>query len=289
MSGEQRRFELSVPQVLGGALAAVTAAVAASFLGVAGTVIGAAVASIASTVGSAIYTHYLKRTGEKVKEHTVLAWREHTEDGPPLHRDGEGELATAVHATVRQSGQDTAETGPFIPVTEPPADTATLEMAAIDPEPDPDPEPRRPLPWLKLGVAAGAIFAVSMGGILAFQAVTHKTMHETVTGQNPARQQQKAPARNDDKPADQPVTTPTTRQPEKETPTPTPTPTKQQPTKPAGTPDPTPTPTESGSVEPSGEPSPDPVESTGAPDPADENTPPADEAQQNQGETEQRG
>lgn len=72
MSDGQRRFELSVPQILGSALAAVTAAVAASYLGVAGTVIGAAVVSVASSVATAIYTHYLKRTGERVKHHTLV-------------------------------------------------------------------------------------------------------------------------------------------------------------------------------------------------------------------------
>ncbi|GAA3656740.1 hypothetical protein GCM10022224_019790 [Nonomuraea antimicrobica] len=89
MSGGQRKFELSMPQILGSALAAVTAAVAASYLGVAGTVIGAAVFSVASTVGTAIYTHYLKRTGERVKQHASPAPR--TEDStlvlPRVRRD----------------------------------------------------------------------------------------------------------------------------------------------------------------------------------------------------------
>ena len=97
MSGEQRKFELSMPQILGSALAAVTAAVAASYLGVAGTVIGAAVVSIASSVATAVYTHYLKRTGERVKQHTLTSWREeHDPDRPPE----EGRLlAAAAHAT----------------------------------------------------------------------------------------------------------------------------------------------------------------------------------------------
>src|SRR5690349_24090194 len=44
---------LSVTQVSGGALAAVTAAVAASYLGVGGTLIGAAVGSVISTIAAA--------------------------------------------------------------------------------------------------------------------------------------------------------------------------------------------------------------------------------------------
>jgi hypothetical protein len=75
MSGKQRKLELSVPQVVGSALAALSAAVAASYLGVAGTVIGAAMMSLASTIAADVYTHYLKRTGDKVKQHTATAWR----------------------------------------------------------------------------------------------------------------------------------------------------------------------------------------------------------------------
>jgi hypothetical protein len=47
---------LSLPQIAAGALAAVTAAVAASFLGVAGTLIGAAVASVVSTLATTMYS-----------------------------------------------------------------------------------------------------------------------------------------------------------------------------------------------------------------------------------------
>ncbi|MEW1836971.1 hypothetical protein AB0392_03305 [Nonomuraea angiospora] len=71
---------------MGSTMAAVTAAVAASYLGVAGTVIGAAVMSFASTVATDVYAHYLKRTGDKVRQHTVSAWNQRTAgagDGAP--------------------------------------------------------------------------------------------------------------------------------------------------------------------------------------------------------------
>ncbi|MBB5776001.1 hypothetical protein [Nonomuraea jabiensis] len=71
---------------MGSTMAAVTAAVAASYLGVAGTVIGAAVMSFASTVATDVYTHYLRRTGDKVRQHTASAWHERTAeagDGAP--------------------------------------------------------------------------------------------------------------------------------------------------------------------------------------------------------------
>ncbi|NUP82822.1 MAG: hypothetical protein HOV96_35315, partial [Nonomuraea sp.] len=88
MSGKQRKLELSVPQIVGSALAALTAAIAASYLGVAGTVIGAAMMSLASTIAADVYTHYLKRTGDKVKQHTVVAWHGRTRRTLPWARLG---------------------------------------------------------------------------------------------------------------------------------------------------------------------------------------------------------
>jgi hypothetical protein len=48
-------------------LAALTGAVTASRLGIAGTIIGAAFMSLASTVGSAVYKHYLTRSNERLR------------------------------------------------------------------------------------------------------------------------------------------------------------------------------------------------------------------------------
>ncbi|MDP9866598.1 MULTISPECIES: hypothetical protein [Streptosporangium] len=97
-----------MPQIVGGALATMTAAVAASYLGVAGTVIGAAVMSVGSTVGGAVYTHYLKRTGTQL---TFLRGHEAADD-PPRKVEGEGELATAARATVRGEAQARWAGGP---------------------------------------------------------------------------------------------------------------------------------------------------------------------------------
>ena len=62
------RFELSATQLVATALAAITATVAASYLGVAGTVIGAALASVVSAIGTAVYSHSLHKTRARVRE-----------------------------------------------------------------------------------------------------------------------------------------------------------------------------------------------------------------------------
>jgi hypothetical protein len=58
---------IDIPKTLAAALAAVCAAVAGSFLGVAGTLAGAAIASIIGTVGTEIYARSLKRGAEKLQ------------------------------------------------------------------------------------------------------------------------------------------------------------------------------------------------------------------------------
>lgn len=62
-----RRFDITGLQVTASVLATVTGTIAASYLGVTGTIIGAAVMSIASTAGSAFYKHYLGRTSRRIK------------------------------------------------------------------------------------------------------------------------------------------------------------------------------------------------------------------------------
>ncbi|MBN6055314.1 hypothetical protein JYK22_25480, partial [Nonomuraea sp. RK-328] len=316
MGGEQPKFELSVPQIGGSALAAVTAAVAASKLGVAGTVIGAAVVSVASTVGTAVYTHYLKRTGDQVIRRTAIVRRHQERDDA-----GQGALAAAVHATPPGSGRDAeaeedatvvmpavtastalppaaevtaplplqaasksapmsaqaaSETAPLpaqtAPITAPPStaplpaqiasETALLPAQPVPPDaPPPARGPLRRMPaWGKVAAAAGLVFGVSMGSILAYQGITHSTVHEQLTGQVPAAKQKVVPARRDDDHdpaprASAPVPTrdesTATAAPATPSPSPTPTPSRTKATSTATpTPAPTGTRTQTGSARP---------------------------------------
>jgi hypothetical protein len=63
---------LTFPQIAASALAAATAAILGSFMGVLGTIGGAAVASIISTVGSALYQRSLEATRDRVKQKLVV-------------------------------------------------------------------------------------------------------------------------------------------------------------------------------------------------------------------------
>jgi hypothetical protein len=65
----ESRFDVTGTQVCASTLASVSAAVVASFFGVAGTVGGAAVVSVIATAGSAVYSHGIRQTGAKL-QHT---------------------------------------------------------------------------------------------------------------------------------------------------------------------------------------------------------------------------
>jgi len=68
---KKKRVDLSVPQVAGSAVAAVVAAKLASYFGVYGTILGAGVVSAIATCGGTVFQHFLKRTGEQLRDVTV--------------------------------------------------------------------------------------------------------------------------------------------------------------------------------------------------------------------------
>ncbi|MEU0177548.1 hypothetical protein ABZ178_30010 [Streptomyces massasporeus] len=70
-----RRIDLNVPQVAGGAVAAVLAAKLASYFGVYGTILGAGVVSVVATCGGSLFQHFFKRTGEQIRDATAVAAR----------------------------------------------------------------------------------------------------------------------------------------------------------------------------------------------------------------------
>jgi hypothetical protein len=97
-----RRIDISATQVIASVLAALTGAIAASFLGVAGTIIGTALMSVASTAVAGIYKHYLARSRERLQAAAEAArltplvgggavaafrGRQHTSDHPQGHDD----------------------------------------------------------------------------------------------------------------------------------------------------------------------------------------------------------
>ncbi|MGW4910266.1 hypothetical protein [Streptomyces sp. NPDC004270] len=97
VKGSSKRIDLSVPQVAGGAVAAVVAAKLASYAGVYGTILGAGVVSVVATCGGSLFQHFFKRTGEQLRDATVTTRpREQAPQAP-----GEFTEGTVYRARVR--------------------------------------------------------------------------------------------------------------------------------------------------------------------------------------------
>ena len=86
------RLNLTTTQVAASALAACSASVVASYLGVAGTVIGAAVGSVVATTGAAIWAHLFRTGGDKIKQTLLI-------NGEPVEVDVDVERADADAAS----------------------------------------------------------------------------------------------------------------------------------------------------------------------------------------------
>ena len=109
MSGP-RGIQLSSAQIIASVLATLTGAVAASYLGVAGTLVGAAVGSIASTMGTEIYKHYLLRSQERLRAagQVLVQSAARTRTGDTMSQPGAGATRGGRHAA---SGSQAAQEG----------------------------------------------------------------------------------------------------------------------------------------------------------------------------------
>ncbi|WP_371665709.1 hypothetical protein OG306_29115 [Streptomyces sp. NBC_01241] len=234
---KERRIDLSLPQVAGSAVAAVAAAVAASQLGVYGTILGAGVMSVVATCGGSLFQHFFRRTGEQIREVTVQAkqpGREvtvqtrgasdpHAVYGvrrPPAGMpDGAMDATTmmrAVDAATMRGGTDA--TTVLRKVADDPDRTRLLRpldgTRSLDPvRPEPDEEfseatthGTRIRGWKRSALGAAVVFAVTMAGITTFELVSGNglsggqgtTVGSVVRGERGAGSHDPAPATGTD-------------------------------------------------------------------------------------------
>jgi hypothetical protein len=153
-----RRLEMSATQLIGGALAAMTAAVIGAQLGVAGTVLGAAIGSVVAGAAGSLYTASLKHTKDKLATAFV-------------GRVG----GTDVELTTVSTG---TEVDGWVTATQPTA-------AAAPPSPDPvataaeldrEGRPVSRWPWKPILVSAAAVFLLAIAGITVFELVSGQSV-----------------------------------------------------------------------------------------------------------------
>jgi hypothetical protein len=140
-------LDLSLAQVMGGALAAMTAAALGSRFSVAGTVVGAALASVLAAVAGAFYTASLRRTAQTVR--AVIGGRP-TDAAGIESPSGQAQPASGVSAAVAPD---------LLPS---PAGTVDRSARAS----------RRRALVVKSVVGAAATFALAAGALTMYEALT---------------------------------------------------------------------------------------------------------------------
>jgi hypothetical protein len=140
MSERQDTDGIRLSQVLAGALAAVTAALIGSTMGVGGTVVGAGVASVISTVGGTLYLRSIQRTKESVR--TVRA--------KVVGRSGGTTVLVSSEDPEEKPAEDPAEPG------------EEVEAEPVTSTDDRPPAQKRRLRWAVLAVTTLAAFALGM-------------------------------------------------------------------------------------------------------------------------------
>ncbi|MBN9619104.1 MAG: hypothetical protein J0H43_05160 [Actinobacteria bacterium] len=165
-----RRFlpglDISLTQVIATALAAVTATIGASFLGVAGTVVGAAVASVLSVVGNAVYSHSLRRTQDRVRE-AVPSW--------PVGRLVASDDPTARIGTAGPTARIGTAAPPVLPAAAP-------RRPVREPRPARTRRPGERSRWRAALVGSVAMFVVVSGTITGVELVAGRPLSDIVRG-----------------------------------------------------------------------------------------------------------
>ncbi|HEY0485156.1 MAG TPA: hypothetical protein VGD72_02765 [Mycobacteriales bacterium] len=165
----KRDSDLDLTQIVAGALAAVSAAVAASYFGVGGTLAGAALGSVVGTVGTAFYKRSLTKTNEKLRETIVPI------QTVVLRRQGDTVETDTFAGGTEAPAHPAATTGDTAPApTDLPGEPADTRATAAAPAP----------PHHRVRVAAFAVvaFVLALGAVTAAEAVAGRPLSSLLTG-----------------------------------------------------------------------------------------------------------
>ena len=157
-----KRLDMSGTQLVGGAFAAMTAAVIGAQLGVAGTVLGAAIGSVVAGTAGSLYTASLKHTQTKIAAAFI---------------GRVGDTPVQITSTERIPDDRSTVDG-WHAITQP---MAAVAPASPDPvataaEIDPAGGPAARGPWKPILVATVAVFLLAIAGITAFELLTGQSV-----------------------------------------------------------------------------------------------------------------
>ncbi|PRW63580.1 hypothetical protein [Actinopolyspora mortivallis] len=161
------KLDLSPTQVLGTALASVTAAFLGGSLGIAGTVSGAALTSLVITVGGAVYQRSLETTKEKAAN---AALRRPGRRTPGQGREEATRRIPAGPAAAPGDGQATRVLRPCSPE----ATTDRIPLSGTDsvPSGEAPSRARRGIRWRVVAVTSGLAFLLCMVVVTGYEVLT---------------------------------------------------------------------------------------------------------------------
>ncbi|MFE2285260.1 hypothetical protein ACFXDJ_13930 [Streptomyces sp. NPDC059443] len=142
---EKKKLDLSATQVAGSSLATVAAALLASKMGVYGTILGAGVVSVVATAGGPVIQHFFRRTGDQLRESARPKARQVPVEEAREERAPDGTMM--LRAT---------------PLPPPPGLSEEFGEGTV--------HGSRVRGWKRTAVASAAAFAISIGGIAAYEA-----------------------------------------------------------------------------------------------------------------------
>lgn len=171
---DKKPLDLSLTQLIGGALAAMTAAYLGSRLSVVGTVVGAAIASMVAGVGGALYTASLRHTRDKVKS----VWTGRVNDTPTRV------VVTSDNPSVEQT-------------------PAVADAPAMSPRKAVVPGWRTGRFWKRMLIGVVAIFALAVGTITALELVSGQALSggQGTTVERVRKAQPAAPSESSESPS----------------------------------------------------------------------------------------
>jgi hypothetical protein len=146
-------------KVIAGTLAAVSAAVCASFLGVAGTLVGAAVASLVGTVGQEIYAQSLKRGYQKLRPTKIGA----SAATPGTVTPHEPAIAPTTSGALRTSAARASVSGAH-------------PIPRAESTPGSEPDTGTGIRWRRVALAAVGAFVLAMIAIAAVELISGRAL-----------------------------------------------------------------------------------------------------------------
>lgn len=163
---EPIKVSFSLPQIAGGALAAATAALIGSRLGVGGTVFGAAVASIVGGVGGTLYSAGIDRTHRKVTDAIQRGYERvrKADDYDPDASQGLDAAAGQARALAPGAEPDVMDT-----IFRPAGRATRADLPPVSAAPTVPGSGRRGRFWQVTALTVGAIFLVALAVITAVE------------------------------------------------------------------------------------------------------------------------